>query len=180
MLSCQVWRSLKNRIIPKVESFLIKEKVDKHGSKVKNLRSTVVLALMKLFQKLPVETFESKLPKLITTVVNALKHKDSSERDVARETIAKMAVGLDQKYLPLILSEMAVSLTEGYKLHVRSAALHSILSAISKEYEQPTDISNKDIVTLPFDRCVPAMMDLIHQGKSLLTSHAVFFCSSAG
>jgi len=162
-----VWRSLNNRIIPKVESFLIKEKVDKHGSKNKSLRSSVLLALMKLFQKLPIVTFESKLPKLITCVCNTLKNKDSNERDTARDTLSKMAVSLDMKYLPLILSELSISLHEGYKLHVRSATLHSILVALSKLDRQASVESTDGFVTLSlFDRCVPAMLDLIHQGKS--------------
>jgi len=158
-----VWRSLKNRILPKVESFLIKEKIDNRGYKNKSLRSSVVLALMKLFQKFPVDTFESKLPKLITVVCIALKNKDSNERDTARNTLSKMAVGLDMKYLPLILSEMSVSLHEGYKLHVRSATLHSILVAISKVYQQHATESVDSITTQSFERCVPAMMDLIQQ-----------------
>ena len=57
-----MWRSLKNRIIPKVEEFLIKEKVDKHGTKNKSLRSSVALALMKLFQKFPeVKLFDNDM-----------------------------------------------------------------------------------------------------------------------
>ena len=160
----QVWRTLSNRIIPKVESFLVKEKKDKKGSTVKSIRSSVVLALMKLFQKFPVHAFESKLPKLITVVCNALKNKDSNTRDIARDTLSKMVVGLDMKYLPLVLTELSVSLSEGYKLHVRAATLHSILVAISKVYKQPTTIDlDNEAVSLPLDRCVPAMLDLIHQ-----------------
>lgn len=163
--SSQVWRTLKNRIIPKVESFMVKEKVDKHGSKNKSIRSSVVLALMKLFQKLPIHIFESDLPKLVTVVCNALKNKDSNERDIARETLSKMVVGLDMKYLPLILSELSVSLSEGYKLHVRSATLHSLLVAIAKA-SQPNESKDDNSSLSFFDRCVPAMLDLIHQGKS--------------
>jgi U3 small nucleolar RNA-associated protein 20 len=159
----QVWRSLKNRIIPKVESFLVREKTDKSGKKIKCLRSSVALATMKLFQKLPLKTFEAKLPQLITVVCIALKNKESNERDIARETLAKMAVSLDMKYLPLILSELSVSLSEGYKLHVRSATLHSILVAIANVYEQSTVNTVEEAVALPFDRCVVAMLDLIHQ-----------------
>eukprot|EP00985_Skeletonema_marinoi_P017590 scaffold9708_cov130-Skeletonema_marinoi.AAC.3 len=158
-----VWRSLKNRIIPKVESFLIKEKTDKSGATVKSLRPSVTLALMKLFQKFPLKIFEEKLPKLITVVCGALRNKESNERDIARETLSKMAVSLDLKYLPLILSELSVALYEGYKLHVRSAALHSILVALSKVYQQPAVQSDDDIASLPFERCVPAMLDIIHQ-----------------
>lgn len=158
-----VWRSLKNRIIPKVESFLIKEKTDKSGARVKSLRSSVTLALMKLFQKFPLKTFEEKLPKLITVVCGALRNKESNERDIARDTLSKMAVSLDLKYLPLILSELSVVLHEGYKLHVRSAALHSILVALSKVYEQQPVQSDEEVASLPFERCVPAMLDIIHQ-----------------
>jgi len=158
-----VWRSLNNRIIPKVETFLVKEKIDKHGSKSKCLRSSVALALMKLFQKLPIATFEAKLPKLVTVVCNGMQNKDSDERDTARDTISKMAVSIDLKYLPLILSSLSVSLCEGYKLHVRSAALHSILVSISKSYASPVIHADKEAMSLPFDRCVPAMLDLIHQ-----------------
>lgn len=159
----QVWRTLNNRIMPKVESFLVKEKVDKKGYKFKSIRSSVVLALMKLFQKFPTSAFETKLPKLITVVCNALKNKDSNTRDIARETLSRMVVGLDMKYLPLVLTELSVSLSEGYKLHVRAATLHSILVAIAKVYQQPGVVSNDEVVALPFDRCLPAMLDLIHQ-----------------
>ena len=165
--SSQVWRTLRNRIIPKVESFMVKEKVDKHGSKSKSIRPSVVLALMKLLQKLPVHIFESDLPKLITVVCNALKNKESNERDAARETLSKMAVGLDMKYLPLILSELSVSLSEGYKLHVRSATLHTLLVAVSK-VNQPTELTDDNSNLSFFDRCVPAMLDLIHQGTSVI------------
>ncbi len=56
----------------------------------------------------------------------------------------------------------------GYKLHVRSATLHSILVAISK-VQQEADESTEGVITLSFfDRCVPAMLDLIHQGESVV------------
>ena len=158
-----VWRSLQNRIVPKVESFLIKEKTDKNGSTVKSLRSSVTLALMKLFHKFPLEIFEEKLPKLITVVCGALKNKESNERDIAKDTLSKVAVSLDLKYLPLILSELSVALYEGYKLHVRSATLHAILVALSKVYQQQAVQGDDNFASLPFERCVPAMLDIIHQ-----------------
>ena len=156
---------MNNRIIPKVDAYLVKEKVGHRGNRVKSLRPSVILALMKLFQKLPVRTFEVKLPKLIATICNALKSKDSNERDVARETMSKMAVSLELKYLPMILSELAVSLSEGYKLHVRSATLHSIVVALSKARQSTRQSTGSTcaLQDLPYDRCIPAMLDLIHR-----------------
>lgn len=170
-----MWRTLKSRIIPKVESFMLKEKVDKHGSKNKSIRSSVVLALMKLLQKLPIHSFESDLPKLVTVVCNALKNRESNERDIARETLSKMVVGLDLQYLPLILSELSVSLSEGYKLHVRSATLHSLLVALSKICLQ-AEVNHENSNLSFFDRCVPAMLDLIHQGRSLVSLVEPILC----
>jgi U3 small nucleolar RNA-associated protein 20 len=154
---------LKNRIIPKVETFLVKEKVDHRGSKSKSIRPPVVLALVKLYQKLPTQTFESKLPQLIKVISTALKNKDSNERDAARETMAKIACTLDMKYLPLILSDLTVTLCHGYQLHVRAATLHSILVAISLVYQPRVADMCIETASVPFDSCVPAMLDLIQQ-----------------
>lgn len=153
---------MKNRIIPKVETLLQKEKQDNRGSKSKGIRPSVVLALVKLFQKLPTQTFESKLPQLIKIITTTLKNKDSNDRDVARETMAKIASSLDLKYLPLILSDLSVTLSHGYQLHVRAATLHSMLVAISGVYKLSGNFAD-GATSLPFDRCVPAMLDLIQQ-----------------
>jgi U3 small nucleolar RNA-associated protein 20 len=107
--------------------------------------------------------FEDRLPKIITVVCGSLKNKESNERDIAKDTLSKMAVSLDLKYLPLILTELSVSLNEGYKLHVRSAALHSILVALSKVYQHQPVQNDDEVASLPFERCVPAMLDIIHQ-----------------
>ena len=154
---------MKNRIIPKVEAFLVKEKTDRSGTKTKSIRASVVLALVKLFQKLPTHTFEEKLPRLIKVVSSALRNRDSNERDIARDTMAKIASSLDMKYLPLILSDISVSLSFGYQLHVRAATLHSILVAISGIYQPQIVNSTEEALGASFDRCVPAMLDLIQQ-----------------
>jgi hypothetical protein len=60
--SNSVWRALEKRLIPKVESLLVKEKSDRGGSKVKILRPPVIMALLKLFKKLPEHIFVSRLP----------------------------------------------------------------------------------------------------------------------
>jgi U3 small nucleolar RNA-associated protein 20 len=160
-----VWGALENRIIPKVEDLLVKESADRHGNKVKTLRPTIVLALLKLFQKFPRSFLEERLPRLLAVVCNALCNKDSSARDLARTTLAKMVVSMDLSYLPDVIRELAITLNEGYKLHVRAATVHSILLELSNVYE-PILSSSPDgemPVLLPFDDCVPALMDLIQQ-----------------
>ena len=158
-----VWRAMERRIIPKTESLLIKEKVDRRGTKVKSLRSSVVLALLKLFQKFPEHFFESRLGRLLTIICDALKSQDSDARDVARQTLAKMAAEMDMKYLSDIIKQLAVTLKEGYQLHVRMATMHTILQELLKVYQPPRLVTTDELSTLSFDKCIPAMMDLIQQ-----------------
>ena len=159
-----VWRALKNRLIPKIESYLVKEKVDsRSGSVTKTLRSPIALALVKLYQKLPRQIFEARLPRLLTITCGGLKSRDSTARSVARDTLAKIAATIDVKYLSEVIRELAIALSEGYQLHVRSAALYSVILAVTKVYERPESPSSDEARKLPFDNCVPAIMDLIQQ-----------------
>lgn len=155
-----VWRALENRIIPKVEDLLLKDKVEKKGG---ILRPSVVLALHKLIHKLPMNLFEAKLPRLLAVICDALRNRDSNARDVARTSLAKMVVEMDMAYLADVTRELASSLTEGYKLHVRNATLHTILLEISKVYIPPMNFDGKRGSQPIFDETVPALMDLIQQ-----------------
>lgn len=159
--SSSILNQLNSKIIPSIERFLIKEHVDNTSAKIRSLRAPVVLALVKLLRKLPENIFKTKFPRLLTEVCNVLKHKDSDERDVARTSLAKTMTSIPMAYLSDVLREITLQLSEGYKLHVRMATLHSILNEISRVYVRPS--INVDTAELYFDKCVPAMMDLIQQ-----------------
>lgn len=157
-----VLRGLEMRIVPKVERLLVKEKVDKHGRKVEVLRPSITLALLKLFQKLPAEQFRLQVPRLLTVVCGALRSRESDARDAARSTLAKMASTMDVMYLPDVIRELALSLTEGYQLHVRCAAIHSILLAITESgriNESPSPADQGPFI----DLALPGLMDLLQQ-----------------
>jgi U3 small nucleolar RNA-associated protein 20 len=153
-----IWRGLENRIIPKVESMMVKEKTDKKGVM---LRPSILLALHKLIHKLPTNLFQAKLPRLLAVVCDALRNRESDARDIARVSLAKMVVEMDMAYLSDVLRELATSLTEGYKLHVRNATIHTILLEIAKVYTPPKACESNTLPT--FDKTVPAFMDLIQQ-----------------
>ncbi|KAG7361182.1 DRIM down-regulated in metastasis family protein [Nitzschia inconspicua] len=157
-----VCRSLENRIIPKMESIVTKESTDKSGNRIKSLRPSIILALTKLFQKFPESYFESKLSNIFAVICDVLRSRDSNSRDVARTTLSKIVCSIDLKYLGDVVRELAVSLTEGYKLHVRAATLHTILLELNNLNESALIISGASS-TLPFDRCIPAMMDLLQE-----------------
>jgi U3 small nucleolar RNA-associated protein 20 len=158
-----VWRSLENRLLPKLEELLTKETKDKNGSRIKVLRPPIILALVKLLQKFPVEFFEEKLPRVLSVICDALRNKDSNVRDVARNTLSRMVCAMDMKYLADVVREITITLNEGYKLHVRAAVMHSILLDLSKVYEPPTAENLNFGDTFQFDVAVPAIMDLLQE-----------------
>ena len=160
-----MWRVLQKRLITKIEIYPAKEKVERGGYSEKTLRSPIALALVKLFRRLPEEIFEAKLPRLLVVVCNGLRNRDSNERDVARETLAKIAASIDIKYFPDIVRELAQLLSEGYQLHVRSAALHSVVLALSEINAGSGYLSAVDPESRIFSLCIPAEMDLIQQNR---------------
>ncbi|GAX11440.1 U3 small nucleolar RNA-associated protein 20 [Fistulifera solaris] len=156
-----VQRALYNRILPKLEELLTKDVVDSKGNKSKTLRPSIVLAMVKLFKKLSLKTLESRLPRLLTVVCDALKGRDIKIRDLGRETLAKVAAEIGMKYLADITRELALALKEGYRLHVRAAALHSVILKLSSVYVPTEIIVGQD--RPHFDSSVIALMDLIQQ-----------------
>jgi U3 small nucleolar RNA-associated protein 20 len=155
-----VWRSLENRIIPRMEGLLTKESKDKNGNRINSLRPTIMLALTKLFLKFPEDFLESKLSKVLAVTCDVLRSKDSNSRDVARTTLAKLVCSLDIKYLGDVIRELAITLTEGYKLHVRAAAIHTILLELTKVYDAPAKLT-MDCTSPLLDNFVPALMDVL-------------------
>ncbi|KAI2504538.1 hypothetical protein MHU86_9943 [Fragilaria crotonensis] len=155
-----VWRALEKRVIPKVESLMVNEKRDRFGKTTRSIRPNVVLALLKLLKKFPSDYFEKRLPRLLAIVCDSLKNRDSNVRELARKALAAMVVEMGPAYLSEVIRSIAVTLTEGYQLHVRSATLHHILFHLSKVYAPPKE---NLAIALDFDRCIPAMMDLIFQ-----------------
>lgn len=154
-----ILKQMKSRIIPKIESYLVQDKVEQGGRRSERIRAPIALALVKLYQKMPPEIFELKFPRLLTILCNGLANRDSNEREVARDTLSKIAVCIDDKYLLDIVRELAISLSEGFKLHVRSATLHSILF----KFSQTSPRRHIEGSLSPFDQCVPSMVDIIQQ-----------------
>jgi U3 small nucleolar RNA-associated protein 20 len=154
-----VWRALEKRIIPKVEQLMTNEKKGSSRKSIKLLRPNIFLALVKLMKKFPSHYFEKRFPRLLAIICDALKNRESNVRELARKALAATVIEVGPLHLSEIFKSLALSLTEGYQLHVRSATLHQILYQLSKEMNQSSDVSSR----LEFDKCIPAMMDFIFQ-----------------
>ena len=154
-----VGRALENRLIPQTERLLVKEKKDKDGTKLKTIRPSVVLALLKLFNRISRDTVSKKLPRLLATICDALKSYDSDTRDTARSTLSKMVAELEPREVYSVVEHLKVALTEGYKLHVRMATVHSILLALAEQLNGQIEGKFRDRQAL--DLCWPVVMEIV-------------------
>jgi len=163
-----VLRTLGRRILPAVESLLMKDAGPK--SKSRALRAPVALALLGLFRRLPPAETDARLPGLLLKVCGALRSRESDHRDRARETLAKMAVALGDGRLKELLTGLGHVLREGYMLHVRAHTLHTVAGALwqARSTEggdgDAAAAGGDDGATEPaFDTALPTVMDFVLQ-----------------
>ena len=114
-----------NYLIPEFYSYFTK----KDNEKVV-VRSPVAIAIIQILIKMPIQTLESHLPKIIISLSQLLKDRLQDVRDAARETMVKILDILGVKYFGFIVKEMSDVLTRGYQLHVLGYTLHSLLLSI--------------------------------------------------
>ncbi|KAF5025020.1 hypothetical protein F66182_2888 [Fusarium sp. NRRL 66182] len=108
---------------------LIKHLHEKDESEV-SYRVPVGVIIVRLLKLLPSEQMDQKLAGVLTDISHILRSKSVEARDMARDTLVKIAVILGPSFFGFILKELRGALTRGYQLHVLSYTMHSILVAI--------------------------------------------------
>ncbi|KAI1124627.1 armadillo-type protein [Nemania abortiva] len=102
-------------------------------------RVPVGIIVVKTLNLLPEESLNQKLPGVLTDICHILRSKALESREMARDTLSKMASLLGPSYLGFVLKELRGALTSGYQLHVLSYTMHTILVAVIPQF-QPGDI----------------------------------------
>ena len=123
------------------------------------LRAPVALAILRLAAKLPAAARDSETRGLVVSVCGGLRHRDATQRDVGRATLAKMVVFLSPKCLPLVLRELKAALHSGYMLAVRSAAVHSIVAALQSAGADALGALGNEAAAAPATVDDPAVAD---------------------
>lgn len=125
-----------NRLLPTLSKF-ITTKSETEDS----VRIPVSLAIVKLASTLPPEVSDNEILRIITTVSQILRSKDQDIRDIARDTIGKIAVYLGPTWLVRVLKELRTALQRGPQKHVLAVTTHSILvHATTEAAERFTDL----------------------------------------
>ncbi|WAO83743.1 DRIM domain-containing protein [Fusarium falciforme] len=113
-------------------------------------RVPVGVVIIRLLKLLPSEQMDQKLAGVLTDISHILRSKSVEARDMARDTLVKIAVNLGPSFFGFILRELRGALTRGYQLHVLSYTMHSILVAVIPGYS-PGDL----------DYCLPTIVTVI-------------------
>ncbi|KAG8674617.1 U3 snoRNP protein [Fusarium poae] len=108
---------------------LVKHLHEKDESEV-SYRVPVGVIIVRLLKLLPSDQMDQKLAGVLTDISHILRSKSIEARDMARDTLVKIAVNLGSSYFGFLLKELRGALTRGYQLHVLSYTMHSILVAI--------------------------------------------------
>ncbi|KJZ78347.1 hypothetical protein HIM_02385 [Hirsutella minnesotensis 3608] len=130
---------------------LLKHLHEKDESEV-SYRVPVGVVIVKLLKLLPPEKMDQKLAGVLTDISHILRSKSWESREMARDTLVKIAVILGPSFFGFMLKELRGALTRGYQLHVLSYTMHSILVAVVPTYA-PGDLDHclSTIVTIIMD-----------------------------
>ncbi|RKO94831.1 hypothetical protein BDK51DRAFT_29883, partial [Blyttiomyces helicus] len=125
-LAERIHQAVVHKLLPELQTYLAK-KDDEDSIPV---RIPIALAIAKLLQRMPIESMELQLPKLLTTLCNLLRSRTQDARDSTRDTLVKISLLLGARFMPFIVKELEGALTRGYQLHVLGYTLHSLLAAV--------------------------------------------------
>lgn len=128
---------------------LVKHLHEKDESEV-SYRVPVGVVIVKLLKLLPPEQMDQKLAGVLTDICHILRSKAWESREMARDTLVKIAVILGPSCFGFILKGLRGALTRGYQLHVLSYTMHSILVAVVPTLA-PGDL----------DHCLPAIVTVV-------------------
>ena len=128
---------------------LLKHLHEKDESEV-SYRVPVGVVVVKLLKLLPAELMDQKLAGVLTDICHILRSKAWEAREMARDTLVKIAVILGPSFFGFLLKELKGALTKGYQMHVLSYTMHSILVATVPTFG-PGDL----------DGCLPSIVTII-------------------
>lgn len=138
--------AVETRLLPSLLSYL-QQKDETEDS----IRIPIAIGIVKVALNLPEQSREAQIARLLTTLSQVFRSKSQETRDLAKETIIKIAVILGPEWLAPLIHEMKASLQRGPQLHVLAFTVHAILvhvtSLASSEFSDLDDCVH-DVVAI--------------------------------
>ncbi|KAI0316098.1 armadillo-type protein [Amylostereum chailletii] len=91
------------------------------------IRIPVSVGIVKVAMHLPDASRETQIRRLLTILSQVFRSKSSETRDLARETLCRIAVILGPSYLSLTIRELRTALVRGPHLHILAYVTHALL-----------------------------------------------------
>ncbi|KAH9925892.1 armadillo-type protein [Epithele typhae] len=114
--------AVNGRLLPSLISYL-----EKRDETEDSLRIPVATGIIQIAKHLPQDLREAQISRLLTVLSQVLKSKSQETRDLARETLCRIARVLGPDYLSLMIREMRGALLRGPHLHVLAYSVHALL-----------------------------------------------------
>ncbi|MCO5595528.1 hypothetical protein L7F22_049573 [Adiantum nelumboides] len=120
--SRKVLGAVTNRLLPKLMGYL-NQKEDAEDT----VRLPLAVGIVRVMQRLPVESRDLQIRKLLNTMANVFRSKSQETRDLAREALSRVALSLGPSYFAMLVHELRRALTRGPQLAVLAYTVHNIL-----------------------------------------------------
>ncbi|EKM53530.1 uncharacterized protein PHACADRAFT_98717 [Phanerochaete carnosa HHB-10118-sp] len=127
-----------SRLLPNLISHL-----EKRDETEDSLRIPIAIGVVQVAMHLPLVARETQISRLLTVLSQVFRSKSQDTRDLARETLCKIAIILGPSYLPLILRELRTALLRGPHLHILAYVAHALLIHVTSG-DHATTFSNLD------------------------------------
>ena len=107
------------------------------------LRLPIAIAMVKLLKSMPSETklLENNIRNIILRIVNFLKSRAQSIRDMARSTLVTVLQIIGPYYLNYVLVELRGILKRGFMFHVLTFTIYSLLNGVADQLK-PLDLES--------------------------------------
>ena len=120
--SARITEVVLGKLLPSLTRF-----VEQKDETEDNIRIPVALGIVKIAHALPTESSAVEVLRIITTTAQILRSKDQDTRDLARETVCKIAIYLGPDWLVRVIKELRDALQRGPQKHVLAVTVHAIL-----------------------------------------------------
>ncbi|CAI5441423.1 unnamed protein product [Caenorhabditis angaria] len=93
-------------------------------------RTPIAFAIVKLLQKLPDAVIGRHLHGVILKICNLMMTHSFDVRETARKTLLQIVKCLGSKYLASIITEISLTMTKGFQVHVAIYSIHTLIVAM--------------------------------------------------
>lgn len=118
----RIAEAVESRLLPSLLQYL-EQKDETEDS----IRLPIALGIVKVALNLPERSREAQISRLLTVLSQVFRSKSQETRDLAKDTIIKIAVTLGPEWLAQLVKEMKQALQRGPQLHILAFTVHAIL-----------------------------------------------------